>query len=200
MKKRNVAILLCVLFTTGLIAGAAAAGTFREITAQVRPDFTVKVDGEEKVFKSADGDVVYPIIHDGTTYLPLRAIGELMGKKVYWYEDEKLIELKEVITTVTDADVIIGGSDIPKDVVVKEEKEHKEVESKNFIGEEKARKIALKKAELKEDEVIFERTELDKDGGIWHYEVEFKKGKTEYDADIKADDGTILKWEVDIDD
>ena len=41
---------------------------------------------------------------------------------------------------------------------------------------------------------------LEKDNGIYVYDVEFRKGMTEYNADIKAEDGTILEWDVDIDD
>ncbi len=70
----------------------------------------------------------------------------------------------------------------------------------DFIGEEKAKEIALFRAGLKEAAVRFDRVELDFGNGIWRYEVEFKNGRTEYDAEIKAEDGTILKWEVDLDD
>ena len=73
-------------------------------------------------------------------------------------------------------------------------------EDDKFIGEERARQIALERAGLGADEVIFERVELDFDDGIWEYEVEFRQGRTEYSADIKADDGTIVSWEKDIDD
>lgn len=70
----------------------------------------------------------------------------------------------------------------------------------NMIGEEKAKEIVLQKAGLSHGEVIFDRVELEKDNGVWHYEIEFKKGTTEYDADINAADGTIMSWETDIDD
>lgn len=70
----------------------------------------------------------------------------------------------------------------------------------SFIGEEKAKSIAMERAGVSENEVVFERTELEKDNGIWQYEIEFKKGRTEYDADIKADDGTMLSFDVDYDD
>ncbi len=72
--------------------------------------------------------------------------------------------------------------------------------SQNLIGEEKAKEIALQKAGLSHGEVIFDRVELEKDNGVWHYEIEFKKGRSEYDADINASDGTIMSWETDIDD
>lgn len=69
--------------------------------------------------------------------------------------------------------------------------------SKNFIGEERAKEIALEKAALSASEVRFDRVELDLDDGVWRYEVEFRQGLTEYDADISATDGTILSWDVD---
>lgn len=73
------------------------------------------------------------------------------------------------------------------------------VDSSAFIGEEKAKDAALQKAGISADGVVFDRVELEKDDGVWKYEVEFRQGIIEYDADVKADDGTILKWEVDSD-
>lgn len=65
-----------------------------------------------------------------------------------------------------------------------------------FIGVDEAKRIALEKAGLAESDVRFDRTELDNEKGVWVYEVEFETLTTEYDAEIKADDGTILKWET----
>ena len=205
MKKRITLFTTSVLCVASIAVGAVAASVIKEIKAELRPDFTVVVDGETKDFKNVKGDKVYPILYDGTTYLPLRAIGELMGKTVYWYEDEKKIELKEEKTTVTDADVIIGGADAPTNIVVTDKKDkekdiNKAVDTTEFIGIDEAKEIALEKAGLKADEVIFDRVELDKDNGVWKYEVEFKKGLIEYDAEIKAIDGTVLSFEKDIDD
>ncbi|MBQ2967336.1 MAG: PepSY domain-containing protein [Clostridia bacterium] len=70
----------------------------------------------------------------------------------------------------------------------------------DVIGEEKAIEIALEKAELSQKDVFMKRTELDRDNGIWKYEVEFIKDGIEYSADIKAEDGTILSWEIDTND
>ena len=208
MKKRTVALMACAVFAAGIVSGAMASDMIKEIKAQLRPDFTIKIDGEKKTFKNVNGDIVYPILYDGTTYLPLRAIGEIIGKTVYWYEDDKRIELKEEKnSTVTDADVIIIEENEPKPknppeiTLPVEPKPTPQILSKeDFIGTEKAQQIALKKAGITTADVIFKKTELDKDDGVWHYEIEFKQGHTEYEADIKADDGSIIKWEVDIDD
>ena len=73
-------------------------------------------------------------------------------------------------------------------------------EGQKLIGEEKAKEIALQKAGLSFGEVIFDRVELERDEGVLHYEVEFKKGRTEYDADINAADGRVMSFETDVDD
>lgn len=70
----------------------------------------------------------------------------------------------------------------------------------NFIGEESAKSIALDKAGVSAKDVSFDKVELDCDNGVWQYEVEFRKGRTEYDYDIKADDGSVLSYDVDYDD
>lgn len=72
-------------------------------------------------------------------------------------------------------------------------------EKSRFIGEEKAKEIALKKANVTTESVIFDRVELERDDGVWKYEVDFKKDTTEYDAEINATDGSVLKWEVEKD-
>lgn len=207
--KKKTGLLIGVLCAVSIFVGAAGAELIREITAELRPDFTIKIDGTEREFKNVSGERVYPILYEGTTYLPIRAIGEIMGKTVYWYEDDKRIELKEVQTTVTDADVIITGDadnknkdkDKVKEDKVKKDKPAKEaIDTTGFIGEEKAKKIALEKAGLTTSDVIFDRVELDRDDRVVRYEVEFRQGRVEYDAEIKADDGTILSWEKDLDD
>lgn len=85
-------------------------------------------------------------------------------------------------------------SDAPKEMPVTD---IASVDTSTFIGEEKAKEIALEKAGLTSEGTIFDRVELDNDDGIWQYEVEFSKDGLEYDADIKADDGLVLSWETD---
>lgn len=77
-----------------------------EISAEVRYDFTIVVDGAVQSFKDANGSAVYPILYEGSTYLPLRAIGTLMGKSVGWNADTETVYIggDENETIVTDAD------------------------------------------------------------------------------------------------
>ena len=70
-------------------------------------------------------------------------------------------------------------------------------DTNKYIGEERAKQIAIDKAGLKATDVIFDRVKLENDNGTWVYEIEFKSKSAEYDAEIKAEDGTVLEWEVD---
>lgn len=203
MKKRFTLLTAGILCVASIGAGVIASNVIQEIKAELRPDFTIKIDGDIKTFKNANGDTVYPILYNGTTYLPIRAIGELMNKTVYWYEDEKLVELKTPeVTTVTDADVIVDSSKQPQD---KNKDNKKEKQDKNngfpnsFISKEAAIEIALNKANLSESDVVIKKAKLDEDDNQWVYEVEFYHNFTEYEAEISATEGTVISWDVDND-
>ena len=73
-------------------------------------------------------------------------------------------------------------------------------ESRSFIGEQKAKELALKEAGLNEADVFLKKAELDKDDGVWQYEIEFIDGKIEYEIDIDAITGDRLSFKKDIDD
>ena len=88
MKKKTLAFILTLCMTvTGVVcfaAGAAAAGGLQEIKAYLNADITLKLDGEAQVLKDASGVCTYPITYNGTTYLPIRSIGTLLGVDVGW--------------------------------------------------------------------------------------------------------------------
>ncbi|MDO5548719.1 MAG: PepSY domain-containing protein [Eubacteriales bacterium] len=68
------------------------------------------------------------------------------------------------------------------------------------ISESKAKKTALKHAGLKESEVEYLTVKLDRDNGIYEYEVEFYVGRLEYSYEINAVSGEIISYETDYDD
>lgn len=67
----------------------------------------------------------------------------------------------------------------------------------SFIGVEKAKSIAKKKAPAG---AVFKKVKLDKDDGRYVYEVEMKKGNMEYEMTIDAKTGKILEYESERDD
>lgn len=90
MKKFLTALLAAVLFCLGV----GAANIAQRVQADICPHFSVIVDGEKQTFTDANGTEVYPLVYNGTTYLPVRAIGNLMGKNVYWDAATSAITLK----------------------------------------------------------------------------------------------------------
>lgn len=82
-------------FITGfIIATLIFAGTITAFAAtqsiQVSFDsIKIVVDGRIITPKDASGNTVEPFIYNGTTYLPIRAIGEAIGKEVNWDKTTK---------------------------------------------------------------------------------------------------------------
>ena len=68
------------------------------------------------------------------------------------------------------------------------------------IGYAKAKSIALNHAGVSENEAYDMEIELDDEDGKLVYEIEFKFGNMEYDYEIDAATGAILKHEAELDD
>ncbi len=68
----------------------------------------------------------------------------------------------------------------------------------SIISEDKAKKIALDDAGVKENDVTGIRVKLEMDDGRQEYEVDFYAGTKEYDYKIAAADGAILEKDYDI--
>lgn len=76
--------------------------------------------------------------------------------------------------------------------------EAKSSTSSGYISASKAKKIALKHADLTKTQIKYVRVEMDTENGTPIYEVEFYNGNEEYDYDIDAKTGKILKYDHDI--
>lgn len=71
--------------------------------------------------------------------------------------------------------------------------------SNNYIGIDRAKEIALNRANLSKTEVQFTKAKLENDDGKAEYEIEFHFDKAEYSYDIDAVSGDILESDVDSD-
>ena len=69
------------------------------------------------------------------------------------------------------------------------------IENKKYIGIEKAKEIVLNHAKLTNNQVNFNKIELDVDYNIATYEIEFYYNYYEYDYEINALTGEIIKYE-----
>lgn len=84
MKKRIIAIATCCLMTVSFTVGAYAASNLQSIQAYLNKGVTVKYNGVEQSMTDANGNRVYPITYNGTTYLPARSVSKMLGVDVTW--------------------------------------------------------------------------------------------------------------------
>jgi hypothetical protein len=77
-----IGIIAAFIFTSAA-APALAGATTRQLNAWFN-NIKIVVDGELIVPKDSEGRVIEPFIIDGTAYLPVRAVGEALGKSVDW--------------------------------------------------------------------------------------------------------------------
>jgi uncharacterized membrane protein YkoI len=70
----------------------------------------------------------------------------------------------------------------------------------NYIGETKAKSIALSNAGLSESGVSHMKVKLDRDDGKMVYEIDFRDGQMEYEYEIDATSGAILESDAEFDD
>ena len=153
---------------------------------ELRNDITVVVDDTARTFTDANGKTVYPLLYQGSTYLPIRAIGELMGKRVDWDGKTNTVTLSGGDGgDVTDADVIVGGDTSPSG-------------ARPILTLEEAKAKALAHAGLKADQVTFTEAKLDWDDGKEVYDIEFYTADfKEYDYEIDAKTGEVLEVDYD---
>lgn len=62
----------------------------------------------------------------------------------------------------------------------------------NYIGADKAKEIALQNAGVDVSSATFTKAKLDRDDGIYVYDIEFVSGDMEYSYEISATDGSIV--------
>ncbi len=105
MKKIKLPVL--ALSLAGVLAVSAAAIGVQTISATLRPDISVVVNGvEQKTMTDVTGKQVYPVSYEGTVYLPIRALGDVLSHDAKWNGDTQTITLtaKERLPAFTTAD------------------------------------------------------------------------------------------------
>lgn len=97
IKKKGLMTMRLKYLLIGFAAGTllATAGTsiaapvLEKVTATIRADFGLEIDGESVQLKNA------PLAYNGASYLPVRELSELLGKDVDFDNDTILLTTKE---------------------------------------------------------------------------------------------------------
>lgn len=105
------------------VLGACAAFTLTSVVTVgamsidvIMNDIKIYWDGVEKTLTNVRGEKVEPLIYQGTTYVPVRAMANLMGKDVDWNQADMAVYVgkKPTMRTISLADMesnINGRSD-----------------------------------------------------------------------------------------
>ena len=140
----------------------------------------VTLNGQTVDLRDAYGNEVEPFTINGTTYLPVASIGKALGLNVSWDNSTKTVILttsSESQSTGTSGGAANAGS---------------------YLGEAKAREIALNHAGISASQATFVRSQFEYDDGRAVYDVDFWSGNKEYDYEIDAQSGAIVSYDFDI--
>lgn len=85
-------MVIMAVFSSGVLP-AVAALLEKQIT--VYTGLTLFLEGEEFNPTDANGEPVEVFLYDGTTYLPLRAVSEALGRSVAWDGDNHYVYINE---------------------------------------------------------------------------------------------------------
>ncbi|MGN0182980.1 MAG: DUF1961 family protein [Candidatus Ornithomonoglobus sp.] len=111
MKKKLKIIALCVAAAIPFTVAAAQQG------------ISILINGNKLIPKDANGNIVEPFLQDGTTYLPIRAVSEALGKNVSWDGDTQTV-------SITDKNISYEYGDL-----IYENPLASEEDTKNFVME-----------------------------------------------------------------
>lgn len=107
-------------FTTSVLAESAELA-IQTVAADLSPSVVIYIDGNRQIFTDANGNVFPPILYSGTTYLPLRAIGGIMGKEVSWDSATKSVHLDTPdipLSAANDSAIERQGTDTKVSVII----------------------------------------------------------------------------------
>lgn len=84
MKKTLKGYFIGFLSAIVLVSGATYAANTTTLYNVIVDGIKIIVDGQKLNPTDVNGNKVEPIIYNGTTYLPVRAVANAIGKAVYW--------------------------------------------------------------------------------------------------------------------
>ena len=177
-------------------SGRVTSASRQYVTAQLRPDFTIMMDGVRRSFTNSDGTAIYPLLYNGSVYLPLRSIGELMGKNVDWDGRTSTISIYGGTgsgNTVTDADSF--NSNTSNKPVNPGTTNPGSNNNGVMLTLDEARAVALRIVSGASASDIT-KLKLDYDDGRPVYEVELLYNFVEYELELDAYTGATLKMET----
>ena len=95
MKQRIQGIIIGMLISAVLFNGFVYAAQNNDVVQRIFNNIKITLNGNEIIPKDVNGNSVEPFIIDGTTYLPVRAIGNALGLNVDWDSSTNTVVLSD---------------------------------------------------------------------------------------------------------
>lgn len=89
-------IFILISLVVIMVNISSGTETVQRIIAAFNHEIRIELNGETFKAIDDDGTVLKPIIYDGRTYLPLKALAEALNADVDWNPDNKTITIQQV--------------------------------------------------------------------------------------------------------
>jgi len=107
---KRIAAMFAVIIAAAIVyVTPALAQNIGKTIDVVYRDIKIYIDGNLIVPQDATGKIVEPFIYNGTTYLPLRAVGEALGKPVQWDGASNSVFIGETLSQEV-TDITVGSA------------------------------------------------------------------------------------------
>lgn len=94
-KKKKLSVFMSFVLAVSMLMGITmdvsaaenpglVGGSSDKVQVYIKPDVTIILNGTISTFFNANGEVVHPIIFNGSTYLPIRAVAKLLDEEIQW--------------------------------------------------------------------------------------------------------------------
>lgn len=91
--KKSIKILVTIMLLITVSTSLSASSLIRDISGKENKGITVTYNGKAQTLKDGHGNVIYPVIIDGSSYLPVKAITEMVGCEIAWDGPTKTIAI-----------------------------------------------------------------------------------------------------------
>ena len=122
--------------------------------------------------------------------LSIESLADKSFREIATLIQEKNIDISDMIDYDRDDSLYENITDAIEDF-----DEEQPISTENLISEEEAKEAALQNAGLKASEVTFTKVQLDRDDGRTLYELEFYTADSEYEYEVDAATGQVVKGE-----
>jgi hypothetical protein len=94
-KFKKASLVILIVLITSIIAASMvwSISATRKVDATANDNIKIYYDGQLKAFTESDGSKISPVVINGRTYLPLRAVADLVGLGVEWESATQSIKM-----------------------------------------------------------------------------------------------------------